>query len=145
MSLFLHKNNFKEMQHNITMGAVRTWVWAADKNITIIQSSPSINVLWSEKLYDCNKKFTITKLTSQVFYPQYCFHQWKESLVWIRRETCTDQAQFTRENSPKLFQTNMLVDFDVREQQMDLSTGGSVIMDYGLWTGLWIFWPEATV
>ncbi len=39
-------------------------------------------------------------------------------------------------------QTNMLVDFDVREQQMDLSTGGSFIMDYGLWTGLWIFSPE---
>ncbi len=32
----------------------------------------------------------------------------------------------------------MLVDFDVREQQMDLSTGGSFIMDYGLWTMDWI-------
>ncbi len=34
----------------------------------------------------------------------------------------------------------MWVDFDVKEQQeMDFFTGGSVIMDYGL------FWPEVAV
>ncbi len=35
----------------------------------------------------------------------------------------------------------MLVDFDVREkQEMDFSSGGSIIIDYGL-----VFWPETTL
>ncbi len=38
----------------------------------------------------------------------------------------------------------MSVDFDVREQQgMDFFTGGSIIMNYGLW--IMLFWPEVTV
>ncbi len=38
----------------------------------------------------------------------------------------------------------MSVDFDVREQQgMDFFSGGSIIMDYGLW--IMLFWPEVTV
>ncbi len=38
------------------MGAVRLRVQTADKNITIIHSSPSNNILWSEKLYVCKKQ-----------------------------------------------------------------------------------------
>ncbi len=32
------------------MGAVRMRVQTADKNITITHTSPSVNILWSEKL-----------------------------------------------------------------------------------------------
>ncbi len=34
----------------------------------------------------------------------------------------------------------ILVNFDVKEQRMDLFTDGSIIMDYGQ-----VFWPEALV
>ncbi len=36
-----------------------------------------------------------------ILYPQYCFLQWKSHLVWIRREICTNQAQFTSERAQK--------------------------------------------
>ncbi len=42
------------------MGAVRLRVQTADKNITMSishQSTPSINILWSEKLHICDKQF----------------------------------------------------------------------------------------
>ncbi len=41
------------------MGAVRMRVQTADKNITIIHTSPSVNVLWSEKLCVCKKQIHI--------------------------------------------------------------------------------------
>ncbi len=51
------------LQHFLTvdrlqwMGAVRIRIKTADKNITIIQNtSPAVNVLWSEKLCGCNKQ-----------------------------------------------------------------------------------------
>ncbi len=50
------------LQHFLTvdrlqwMGAVRIRIQTAAKNITIIQNtSPAVNVLWSEKLCGCNK------------------------------------------------------------------------------------------
>ncbi len=42
-----------------------------------------------------NKSIIKMFLTSRVLYPLYCVLQWKICLVWIRREICTDQAQFT--------------------------------------------------
>ncbi len=69
MTLFLYQNSFEWIKHYTTcspmdlwMGAVRMRVQTADKNITIIHKydphnfSPSINVLWSEKLSVCKKQ-----------------------------------------------------------------------------------------
>ncbi len=67
-SLFIHRIRFGEIQHYITfspmdplqwMGAVRMRVQTADKNVTMNQHepSPSINILWREKL--CVRKKTI--------------------------------------------------------------------------------------
>ncbi len=36
---------------------------------------------------------------------KHWFLQWKSCVVWIRRETCTDQALFRGENSPEPFET----------------------------------------
>ncbi len=38
-----------------------------------------------------------------------CFLQWKSNFVWIRREICADQAQFTSENNPICF--TILIDW----------------------------------
>ncbi len=57
-------------------------------------SSPSINILWSEKLHVCKKQthhYSLILLSPVK----------KSHLVWIRREICTDQALFTSQNGPK--------------------------------------------
>ncbi len=93
------------------MGAVRTRVQPADKNITIIPKNPhdsslSVNILWSEKLHVCNKQihqdvFNLKSLLparsplSFILFSPSC-------LIWIRREIRTDQT-FYNENNPKQF------------------------------------------
>ncbi len=38
------------------MGAVKIRVQTANKNISVINKTPSINILWSEKLHVYNKQ-----------------------------------------------------------------------------------------
>ncbi len=37
----------------------------------------------------------------QIYESIICLLQWKSSLIWIKREICTDQAPFIRQNSSK--------------------------------------------
>ncbi len=121
------------------MGAVRMRVQTADKKITIIHTTP-VHQLTSCDAKSCvfeRNKFIIkaffnfkTVTFGQNTIPLsiiWFFPVKKKSLIWIRREICTDQALFTNKNVLK----NMLVNFDVRGQQgMDVFTGGSIIMYY---------------
>ncbi len=115
------------------MGAVRMRVQTADKNTTIIHkhphdSSPSINILCNKNLCVCDKQFTIKTFLNS----DHCFQvESGEKYAQIRHCLQAKSVQ----NS---LNTNMLVDFDVRgQQEKDVFTGGSIIIDYGL-----IFWPE---
>ncbi len=57
------------------MGAVRMRVQTADKNITIIHTTPAINILWNE-----NNSMLKNFHFKQVLYTKYRFLQWKSNL-----------------------------------------------------------------
>ncbi len=90
------------------MGAVRMRVQTSDKNITSNphHSSPSVNILRSQKLFVRNKSIIKMFITSNrclnmsplsiIMLPQ-----WKSCLVWIRIEICTVQAPIINKNSSK--------------------------------------------
>ncbi len=88
------------MDHLLWMGAVRMRVQTADKNITILHMTPSVNVFWGEKM---------------------CFKL-------ILSELVDNYEQIN--NLQKQFCSNMLVGFDVRGQPgIYLFTEGSFVMD----------------
>ncbi len=94
------------------MGTIRIRVQTADKNFTVIHTTPVHQLTFCEA-ESCVKKKSIIKLFrtwNHHFWLKYlslstvhCFLQLKICLIWIRREICTDQAPFTFKNSPKLY------------------------------------------
>ncbi len=62
-------------------------------------SSPPVNIWRRQKLclWETNPSLRCFnfKVPAKIWvlYPQYCFHQRKRPLVWIRREICTDQGE----------------------------------------------------
>ncbi len=90
---------FEEMQHCITcspmhhplqwMGAVRLRVQTADKNITIIHTTPTITVLWSQKVCVCKKHINHEYVCNFKSIIHKACSSWKSCLFLIRREICT--------------------------------------------------------
>ncbi len=149
MILFLHQNRFGEMYHYITcspmdplqwMGAVRMRVQTADKNITIIHTTP-VHQLTSYELKSC--MFIRNKLI-KTFQTSNCFFQLKSIIHNIvppvkrsLSESGENYAQFkhhlqvkTVQNSSKQIYPWIFCNAS-GQQKMDFFTGGSIIMDYG--------------
>ncbi len=104
MILFLHQNRFGEMYHYITcspmdplqwMGAVRMRVQTADKNITIIHTTP-VHQLTSYELKSC--MFIRNKLI-KTFQTSNCFFQLKSIILFPQwKSHCLNQER-TMHNS----------------------------------------------
>ncbi len=133
------------LHHLQWMGAVRMRVQTADKNITKIHTTP-VHQLTSCEAKSC--LFVRNKFIIKLFLTSNC-------CFWLKYESSIHNIAFSSEkvvlseSGEKYAQikhhlqakTNMSVDFDMRgQQEMDLFTGGSVIMDYGL-----TFWLEVIV
>ncbi len=105
---------FGEMCHCITvsamdalqwMGAVRMRVQTADKNITIMHTTPVHQLpSWEDKSWNKSIIKTLLNLNCCIWL-QYEFsllyNAFASEKVWIRREICTDQAAFTSQNRSK--------------------------------------------
>ncbi len=110
------------------MGAVRMRVQTADKNITIIHTTPVHQLTsWEVK----SSVFVRNKSTVKMFWTSnYCFWpkkaiillppvEKKSNLVWIRRESLQAKTVLNK----------YVAGFCERQQEEDFFTGGSVIMD----------------
>ncbi len=107
-------------------------------------SSPSINILWSEKLCVLarNKSIIISSFIL-FFYINGCFRlktsplsikllsPMKHHLIWIRIEICTDQAMFINQNSSKQIRLWILM---LEQQRMKFLTLRNDNPYYRLWT-----------
>ncbi len=106
------------------MGAIRMRVQTADKNITIIHTTPV------HQSVPCEAKSCVSvRNFKRVFYQWYYFLQFKSRLVWIRREICTDQSLITSQNSSKRF------DGFWCERTIEHGLFHWRKLYYGLWTG----------
>ncbi len=128
------------------MGAVRMRVQTADKNITIIHTTPSVKVLWSQKQHVCKKQI----------YNKHNFNfksLLKSSplsiivLSLVKRSFCLNQERNLHRSSPvykrkqsKTSQNTYVGGFWCERKLRRFFTKGSVIINYEL-----IFWPEVTV
>ncbi len=123
------------------MGAVRIRVQTADKNITIIYTTPVHQLTsWEDKSWVfVRNKFIIKAFCNfkRLFPAKYAsiihnnaFSVAGSHFVWIRREICTDQAQFTSENSSKQI-CGWILMWETAGDGLVIMDG-NIIMDYGL-------------
>ncbi len=126
------------------MDAVRMRVQTADKNITIIHTTP-VHQLTSWEVKSCifvrNKSIEAVSNYFCLKYESIDHNNTSsiEKVVWS--ESGEKSAQIKHRYNPKQSKTalNKYVGgfWCERQQEMDFFTGGSIFMDYGL-----MFWPE---
>ncbi len=122
MSVFLHRNIFKEIDHYITclsmdplqwMGAVRMSVQTADKNITVINTT-SVHQLTSCEVKSC--EFVLNKYSIRIFLTSNCrfWLKYKSSIhniAWNKLICIVDVQRMSTFSANFLFWVNYSFNF----------------------------------